>query len=194
MDSMYQTPLVDVVDKVGTVLLAQIIREVPKLNAGVRIGLTVTVNVIDAAHCPGFGVNVYTPELVLLTVEGLQVPLIPFVELLGRVGTVPDPQMIRLVPNANVGVVRGITVIVLVIGLAHCPPVGVNVYVPVAALLTVAGLQVPESPLVEVVGNGASGSPEQIAVTAAKVGVMSGLTVTCNIVIVAHCAAVGVNI
>ena len=73
------------------------------------------------------GVNVYTPEVVLLTVEGLQVPLTPLVELFGSTGTDPEPQMIRLVPNGKVGVVRCITVIVLVIGLAHCPPVGVNV-------------------------------------------------------------------
>ena len=44
------TPFVDVVDKVGTVLPEQIEREVPKLNVGARIGLTVTVNVFDAAH------------------------------------------------------------------------------------------------------------------------------------------------
>ena len=42
------TPFVDVVGKAGTVLPAQIVSDVPKLNAGVSIGLTVTVNVVVA--------------------------------------------------------------------------------------------------------------------------------------------------
>ena len=51
-------PLVDVVGKAGTVPPAQIVRLVPKLNVGVTFGLTVTVNVVDVAHCPAPGVNV----------------------------------------------------------------------------------------------------------------------------------------
>ena len=53
------------------------------------------------------------------TTEGFQVPFIPFVEVLGNVGTVPPPQIVRLVPKLNVGVVLGITVIVIVIGTPH---------------------------------------------------------------------------
>ena len=49
-------------------------------------------------------------------------------------------------------------------------------------------------PLLEVVGNAASGSPEQIGAYAVKVGVMFGLTVIVNVVIVAHRPAVGVNV
>ena len=41
-------------------------------------------------------------------------------------------------------------------------------------------------PLLEVVGNGANTVPEQIGATAAKVGVMFGLTVMVNVVVVAH--------
>ena len=51
-------PLVDVVGKVGAVLPEQIVSEVPKLNVGVRIGFTVTVNVVVAVHGPEPGVNV----------------------------------------------------------------------------------------------------------------------------------------
>jgi hypothetical protein len=51
-------PLVDVVDKAGTVPPAQIVNVVPKLKAGVIFGLTVTVNVAVVAHCPAVGVNV----------------------------------------------------------------------------------------------------------------------------------------
>jgi hypothetical protein len=53
-------------------------------------------------------------------------------------------------------------------------------------VLSNAGDHVPLIPLVDVVGNGASASPEQIAGTAAKVGVINGLTVMVKVVVVAH--------
>ena len=62
------------------------------------------------------------------------------------------------------------------------------------AVLSKAGDQVPVIPLVEVVGNGASTAPEQIAATAANVGVTLGVTVMVNVVVVAHCPAAGVNV
>jgi len=49
-------------------------------------------------------------------------------------------------------------------------------------------------PLVEVVGNGDNVAPEQMAATGLKVGVMFGVTVIVNVVVVAHCPAVGVNV
>ena len=49
-------------------------------------------------------------------------------------------------------------------------------------------------PLLDVVGNAASGSPEQIGATALKAGVMFGLTVMVRVVVVAHCPAAGVNV
>jgi hypothetical protein len=57
-----------------------------------------------------------------------------------------------------------------------------------------AGDQVPVIPLVEVVGNADKVAPEQIGATALNVGVMFGLTVIVNVVVVAHCPAVGVNV
>ena len=42
--------LVEVVGKAGAGSFSQIIREVPKLKAGVIFGLTVTVNVVGNAH------------------------------------------------------------------------------------------------------------------------------------------------
>ena len=57
-----------------------------------------------------------------------------------------------------------------------------------------AGDQVPVMPFVEVVGNGASGSPEQIAVTGLKVGVTLVFTVMVSVVDVAHCPAAGVKV
>ena len=44
-----------------------------------------------------------------------------------NVGTVPPSQITKLVPNVNVGVALGITVIVIVTGKPHVPGLGVNV-------------------------------------------------------------------
>ena len=85
------------------------------------------------------------------------------------------------------------TVIVNVVVVAHCPTVGVKVY-EVVAMLLIAGDHVPLIPFVEVVGNAANAAPEQIGATAAKVGVVLGLTVIVKVVVAAHCPAVGVNV
>ena len=47
---------------------------------------------------------------------------------------------------------------------------------------------------VELVGKTGAVAPEQIAATAAKVGVTFGVTVMIRVVVVAHCPAVGVNV
>ena len=57
-----------------------------------------------------------------------------------------------------------------------------------------AGVQVPVMPLSDVVGKAVSVAPEQIAGTAANVGVMFGLTVMVNVAVVAHCPAAGVKV
>ena len=64
----------------------------------------------------------------------------------------------------------------------------------VVTVLFKAGAQVPVIPLLEVVGNGDKVPPEQIGATALNVGVMFGLTVIVNVVVVAHCPAVGVKV
>ena len=61
------------------------------------------------------------------TVAGLQVPLMPLVELLGKAGTPAPAQIVSDVPKEKVGVTTGFTVTVKVAGLAHCPAVGVKV-------------------------------------------------------------------
>jgi hypothetical protein len=61
-------------------------------------------------------------------------------------------------------------------------------------VLSKAGAQVPVIPLLEVVGSGASVAPEQIGPTAVNAGVILGLTVMVNVVVVAHCPAVGVKV
>jgi hypothetical protein len=54
----------------------------------------------------------------------------------------------------------GVIVTVLVCVVAHCPAVGVKVYV-VDAVLLIAGNHVPEIPLIELVGSGGIVAPLQ---------------------------------
>ncbi len=51
-------PLVDMFGNDGTIPPAQILSDVPKLNEGVALGVTVTLIVTGIPHCPGNGVNV----------------------------------------------------------------------------------------------------------------------------------------
>ena len=51
-------PLSEVVGSVGTADPAHMLREVPKLNVGVMLGLTVTVKLVAVAHWPAVGVKV----------------------------------------------------------------------------------------------------------------------------------------
>ena len=117
--------------------------------------------------------------------------MIPLVDVVGIAASASPEQ---IAPTAaKVGVINGLTVIVSVVVTAHWPAVGVNVYVVVAVLFK-AGAQVPLMPFVEVVGIAARASPEQIAATAANVGVINGLTVIVSVVVTAHWPAVCVNV
>ena len=66
----------------------------------------------------------------MLTTAGFHVPFIPFEDMFDNVGTVPPAQIVSDVPKLNVGVMFEPTVTVNVVGNAHCPAVGVKVYVP----------------------------------------------------------------
>ena len=61
------------------------------------------------------------------TTEGVHIPVIPFVDMPGRVGTVPPAQIDKLDPKLNVGTRIGLIVTLNVVLVAHCPVVGVNV-------------------------------------------------------------------
>ena len=61
------------------------------------------------------------------TVDGLHVPVILLVDVVGSVGTVPPEHTVSVVPKLNVGVMFGFTVTVKVVVVAHSPAVGVNV-------------------------------------------------------------------
>ena len=124
--------------------------------------------------------NVYV-VVVLLFAAGIQVPAIPFVDVAGKINVLPE----QIAGNCvNVGVTGVFTVTVSVVVNAHGFPVGVNVYV-VVALLFIAGLHVPITPFVDVVGK-VNEPPTQIDAIGAKVGVTLGLTVTVNVAVEAH--------
>ena len=86
----------------------------------------------------------------------------------------------------NVGTVCGVTVTVIVAVIAHWPAAGVNVYVPVFVLLTVEGLHVPGTPLLDVVGNTGAADPLHIGAGVVNVGTVCGVTVIVRVAVVAH--------
>ena len=63
----------------------------------------------------------------MLTTDGFHVPVIPFVDVAGKLGTDPAAQIVRLGPKLNVGMTFGLTVTMNAVFVAHCPAVGVNV-------------------------------------------------------------------
>ena len=56
------------------------------VNTGVAFGVIVTVIVVVTAHCPASGVKVYVVVVVLLN-AGDHVPVMPFVEVVGKLNT-----------------------------------------------------------------------------------------------------------
>jgi hypothetical protein len=189
-------PLEDVAGKAGTVPPEQIVSDVPKANTGTVLVFTVTVKLAVVAHCPADGVNVYTPDAVLLTVDGLQVPVMPLADVVANEGTDPPSQIVNDVPKLNAGVILALTVTLKVAVVAHCPAAGVNVYTPEAVLSAVEGLHVPVYPLEDVPGKAGTVPPSHIDndVPKLKVGVMLGFTVTAKLPARAHCPASGVNV
>ena len=95
--------------------------------------------------------------VVVLSIAGDQVPVIPFVEVVESVN-VPPEQIAAI--GLNVGVVDGFTDTLNVVVVAHCPTAGVNVYVKIPGVeVLIAVFHVPVIPkvLVDVVGsNGAT--------------------------------------
>jgi hypothetical protein len=112
------------------------------------------------------------------------VPVTPLVEVVGKIGAVA-PLHIGAIA-AKVGVIIGFTVTDRLAAVAQSPTVGVNVYVPLVVLLTVAGLQVPVIPLVDVLGKTGAVAPLQIAGMAANVGVTIGFTVMVKLAVIIH--------
>ena len=65
---------------------------------------------------------------------------------------------------------------------------------PVVVLSTVAGLHVPVTPLLDVVGKTGAGDPLHIGAGVVNVGTVCGVTVTVSVAVVAQSPAVGVNV
>ena len=61
------------------------------------------------------------------TIDGLQVPVIPFVDVVANVGTTSPAQIVKLAPKENAGKSFGVTVNVNDADMAHCPAFGVKV-------------------------------------------------------------------
>ena len=165
----------------------------------VGISLTVTTRVVPpVAHWPGVVVNVYVPEAWLLISAGLQVPSIPFAEVVGNKGAAAPRQTDKVVPKSNAGSRIGFTVTVRVNLPRHCSGValGVNVYTPEAWLSTMAGSHVPSILLVDVTGRVGTSPPVQIDKVGSRsnVGATLGVTVTVKVVIVPHDPATGVKV
>ena len=183
-------PSFEVRGRAGAAAPAQ--SDVFTVKVGVMLEPTDTITLVVKAHCPAVGVKVYVPVAVLLTVAGLQVPVIPSFEVRGRTGAAAPVQI--AVITEKVGVTTGLTVTVRGTVVAHWPAVGVKVYVAVTVLLTVDGLQAPVIPSFDAKGRIGEIAPAQIARITEKVGVTTGLTVTVQTWVVAHWPAVGVKV
>ena len=127
----------------------------------------------------------------LLFIAGLQVPIIPYVEMVGKAGIVVPAQ--NGPTELNKGVTGESIVIVNVVVTPHCPASGVNVYV-VVAVLFIAGLQVPVMLFKDVVGKAGMVVPAQYGPGTLKEGVTIGLIVIVRVVETAHWPANGVNV
>ena len=183
-----EIPFVEVVGRAAKGAPEQI--EFTCVKVGVTFALTVIVIVALLASCPSFEVNVYKVVAVLFN-AGDQVPVIPFVEVVGKAAKVA-PEQIGFT-CVNNGIEPELTIIVINPLEAHCPEFGVKVYKVVAVLFN-TGDHVPVIPLIEVVGILAKVPPELIGLTCVKVGVTIGLTVIVIVVLEAHCPAAGVKV
>jgi hypothetical protein len=122
---------------------------------------TVAFELSFAATLVGFVQAVPLPELV--PVLGELAPAVNPVKSEHEEVTNRDPEPPAQI-DALVTVGEELTPIVIVVVEAHCPAVGVNVYVVVAVLFK-AGAHVPVMLLFDVVGSGFNVEPEQIAAT-----------------------------
>ncbi len=79
----------------GARALIQTDCEVRKANSGVISGFTVMVTVTGGAQGSEVLLKVYEPVWVLLTVAGVQVPVIPLSEVVGNTGAGSPAHKVR---------------------------------------------------------------------------------------------------
>lgn len=167
------------------------------VNDGTFGAFTTKVKVVVFAHCPEPGVNVavYEPGVVVVKLAGLQVPVNPSTDVVGKLGATSSLHTGAKVENVG-GVVPKPTKRLIVVVLAHCPAFGVNVetFVPVVEVLNVAGFQVPAIPFVELDCNVGEGEPTQTDDNGSNVGTTPGFTTKSNVAVVPQTPASGVNV
>jgi hypothetical protein len=136
------------------------------------------------------------PATSLLTVAGVQVPLIPSDDVAGKTGTDSPAQIVCVLPKLNVGFTFAFTVTWIVVGTAQRLATGVNVYAPGTWLLIVAGLHVPGIPFEEMLCNvgGIAFAQMMTEVPKENTGVMFGVMVTVKLAGFAQRPVVGVNV
>ena len=113
-DQVPVIPLFEVVD--NAVKLAPEQTAAICVNVGVVYGSTVIVMVAVVAHNPEVGVKVYV-VVAVLSKAGDQVPVIPLFEVVGNADKLAPEQIAATC--VNVGVVFGVTVIVIFAIVAH---------------------------------------------------------------------------
>jgi hypothetical protein len=106
--------LLDIIGKGDKTVPAQI--GATTVNVGIIIGFTVIVNLYELAHCPIFGVNVYSVVATLFK-AGDQVPSMLLFDFIGK-GDKTVPAQIGAM-RVNVGIIIGFTVIVNLVVVAH---------------------------------------------------------------------------
>ncbi|KAF5030964.1 hypothetical protein DSECCO2_632680 [anaerobic digester metagenome] len=141
------------------------------------INITISTGIPHCAGSSGVKVKVKVPVTAVLMVAGFQEPVMPLSEISGRVGAVLFWQSGPICANA--GVTSSSTVTSRVAVVAHCPASGVkvNVNVPAARVLMLAGFQVPVIPLTEVSGTVGAVLFWQSGPMGSKAGMVSGSTV-----------------
>ena len=116
----------------------------------------------------------------VLLIAGDQAPLIPLLEVVGKAARASPEQIGGTA--VKVGVTLGSTVIFIVVLLAHCPVLGVNVYVVIPLLVAGAVTEFHEPVMAgassEDVGKVYAVPPWHKFAGGVKVGVVEGVTVT----------------
>ena len=121
-DQVPVTPLLEVEGRLDKASPLQI--GFTALKEGVIIGLTTMLMLDVTAHWPVSGVKVYV-VVVVLSKEGDQVPVIPLLEVEGRLDKA-SPLQIGFTALKE-GVIIGFTTMSMLDVTAHCPVSGVKV-------------------------------------------------------------------
>jgi len=126
-------------------------------------------------------------------VEGLHVPAMLLFDVAGSIGAVEFWHTDAIC--VKVGIMAVLMVMSIVAVVAHCPALGVKLYVaiPVPDVFIVAGLHVPLMLLFDVVGSTGTVAFWHNDTICVKVGVTAVRIVMSIVAVVAHCPAVGVK-